>query len=72
MKHAGQPGEQAAQRIDGSLPAVDVDAGKPRRFFVAAQREGVAPQHRLRQDQAGDDGRAEHDQHRVGNVESRE
>src|SRR5437899_3169813 len=48
-EHAGEPAEKSAERIHGDLPAVDADAGEPRRFLVAPKREGEAAEDRLRE-----------------------
>src|SRR5579859_4623509 len=71
-QHAPQPAEDAAEGVDGDLPVDDVDAREARRLLVAAERKHVPAEHGACQDHAGDDGRAEQHQHRVGDLEQRD
>jgi hypothetical protein len=58
--------QNPAEGVDGGLPRIHIDTREAGRLFVAAQRAGIAAQHGLAQDKAGDDRSAEQDNDRVG------
>ena len=50
-EEAGDAADAAGERVDGDLPAIDVDARQPQRLLVAAQREDVAAEHGAAEDE---------------------